>query len=98
MRLGKLGPAMIAATSLLALAPAAASAHKHPSPLGRCTINIRVAPRQITAGEPVEVKGRLKCGRRAIAGGQAVTLYAVRRRNRRLRAGPEHDDGRERLL
>ena len=75
MRLGKLGPALIAATSLLALAPAAASAHKHPSPRGRCAINIRVAERQITAGEQVEVKGRLKCFPRASAGGQAVTLY-----------------------
>ena len=62
MRLEKLGPALVAATSLLALAPAAASAHKHPSPLGRCSINIRrFAPRQITAGEQVEVKGRLLC-------------------------------------
>lgn len=75
MRLGKLGPAVIAATSLLALAPAAASAHKHPSPLGRCSINIRVAERQITASEQVEVKGRLKCIPRASAGSQAVTLY-----------------------
>jgi hypothetical protein len=80
MRLRKLGPALLAATSLLALAPAAASAdhrsaNKHPSPLGRCAINIRVAPRLITAGEQVEVKGRLKCLPVATAGGQAVTLY-----------------------
>jgi phage protein U len=75
MRLEKFGPAVIAATSLLALAPAAASAHKHPSPLGRCAINIRVAPRLITAGEQVEVRGRLKCIPRALAGSQAVTLY-----------------------
>jgi hypothetical protein len=75
MRLRKLGPAVVAATTLLALAPAAASAHKHPSPFGRCAINIRVAPRQITAGEQVEVKGRLVCNRHALAGGQTVTLY-----------------------
>jgi hypothetical protein len=75
MRLEKLGPALVAATSLLALAPAAASAHKHPSPRGRCAINIRVAERQITAGEQVEVKGRLKCIPRALAGSQTVTLY-----------------------
>jgi hypothetical protein len=75
MRLRELGPAVVAAASLLALAPAAASARKHPSPLGRCAINIRVAERQITAGEQVEVKGRLKCIPRAIAGSQAVTLY-----------------------
>jgi hypothetical protein len=75
MRLEKLAPALIATTSLLALAPAGASAHKHPSPLGRCAINIRVAERQITAGEQVEVKGRLKCIPPALAGAQAVTLY-----------------------
>ncbi len=77
MRLGKLGPALIAATSLLALAPAAASAHKHPSPLGRCRINITsIAPRLITAGEATEISGRLACHRHANTGGQAVTLYA----------------------
>jgi len=60
MRLRKLVPALIAATSLLALAPAAASAHKHPSPLGRCRINIEsIAPRLITAGESTELSGRL---------------------------------------
>jgi hypothetical protein len=75
MRLEKLGPAVIAATSLLALAPATASAHKHLSPRGRCAINIRVAERQITASEQVEVKGRLKCLPPATAGSQAVTLY-----------------------
>ena len=77
MRLGKLGPATIAAISLLALAPAAASAHKHPSPLGRCRINIEsIAPRLITAGESTEISGRLVCRRHANTGGQAVTLYA----------------------
>jgi hypothetical protein len=74
MRLGKLAPAFIAASSLLALAPAA-SAHKHPSPLGRCRIDISVAPRQITAGESTEVSGRLAC-RRANPGAQPVVLYA----------------------
>jgi len=76
MRLGKLGPAVVAATSLLALAPAAASAHKHPSPLGRCRIDISVAPRLITAGESTEVSGRLTCRPHANAGGQPVTLFA----------------------
>jgi hypothetical protein len=77
MRLGKLAPALVAATSLLALAPAAASAHKHPSPLGRCRISIKsIAPRQITAGESTEISGRLACRRHANAGGQLVKLYA----------------------
>src|SRR5271154_4362438 len=76
MRLEKLGPATIAATSLLALAPAAAQAHKHPSPLGRCRIDISVAPRLITAGEATEVSGRLACRRHASPAAQPVTLYA----------------------
>jgi hypothetical protein len=77
MRLGKLGPAVVAATSLLALAPAAASAHKHPSPRGRCRINIEsIAERQITAGEAVTIKGHLTCNHHVNAGGQAVELYA----------------------
>jgi hypothetical protein len=76
MRLEKLGPAVIAAISLLALAPAGASAHKHPSPLGRCRIDIVVAPRQITAGESTEVSGRLACHRHANPGTQPVVLYA----------------------
>ena len=76
MRLHKLVPALIAATTLLALAPAAASAHKHPSPLGRCSISIRVAPRRIQAPEQVEAKGQLKCRpNRVNAAGQTVTLY-----------------------
>jgi hypothetical protein len=76
MRLRKLAPALVVASSLLALAPAAASAHKHPSPLGRCRINISVAPRLITAGEATEVSGRLACGPHANAGSQPVTLFA----------------------
>lgn len=77
MRLRKLAPALVAASSLLALAPAAASAHKHPSPLGRCRINIKsIAPRQITAGESTEISGRLACRPHANASGQPVKLYA----------------------
>jgi hypothetical protein len=76
MRFRKLVPAFIAATSLLALAPAGASAHKHPSPLGRCSINIKVAPRLISAGESTQVSGQLACRRRANPGGQTVQLYA----------------------
>jgi hypothetical protein len=76
MRLRKLAPAGLAAASLLALAPAAALAHKHPSPIGRCRINIEsISPHQITAGEATEISGRLTCGR-ASAAGQTVQLYA----------------------
>jgi hypothetical protein len=76
MRLRKLAPASLAAASLLALAPATALAHKHPSPLGRCRINIEsLSPNPITAGEATEISGRLTCGRATIAG-QTVQLYA----------------------
>lgn len=77
MRLRKLAPTVAAATVLLALAvPAAASAHKHPSPSGRCRIDLNVAPRQITAGDPVIAFGRLMCTRRVNAAGQTVKLLA----------------------
>ena len=76
MRLRRLAPAAITATVLLALvAPAAASAHKHPSPGGRCRINLKVAPRQITAGDSVVAFGRLVCTRRVNAAGQTVKLF-----------------------
>ena len=77
MRLRKVGPALVAATSLLlAVAPAIASAHKHPSPLGRCRVNIKLMPALVSAGESTEVSGQLSCGRRVNPVGQAVQLYA----------------------
>jgi len=75
MRPGKLVAAAVAVTSLLALAPAGASALKHPSPNGRCRIDINVAPREITAGDPVVIFGRLLCVRRANDANQTVRLY-----------------------
>jgi hypothetical protein len=75
MHLRKLAQAATAATVLLALAvPAAASAHKHPNPSGRCRIDLNVAPRQITAGDPVLAYGRLVCDRRVKEVGQTVNL------------------------
>ena len=76
MRLRKLGPALLAATSLLAVTPAAASAHKHPSPLGRCRVDIQLMPALISAGESTSVSGQLKCGHGEGHVGQAVELYA----------------------
>ncbi len=75
MRSVRLVPAIVAAASLLALAPAGASAHKHSNPSGRCSVNLNVAPRQITAGDPVVAFGRLDCTRRANAAGQTVQLF-----------------------
>ncbi|MFI5009749.1 MAG: hypothetical protein ACHQDY_05680 [Solirubrobacterales bacterium] len=75
MRSYKPVAAGLAAIALLMGAPAGASARKHPSPSGRCRVSIEVAPRQITAGDPVVIFGRLVCRRGAQAGGQTVKLY-----------------------
>ncbi len=77
MRSVKLIPSLAAAVTLLAptLAGAAATG-KHPSPNGGCAVNIKVAPRQITAGDPLVIFGRLRCHGRPSTGaaGQTVTL------------------------
>ena len=75
MRSSRLAPAIAAAASLLALAPAGATAHKHSNPSGRCSVNLNVAPRQITAGDSVVAFGRLHCTHRTNAAGQAVQLF-----------------------
>ncbi|HWY90383.1 MAG TPA: hypothetical protein VNY31_06895 [Solirubrobacteraceae bacterium] len=75
MRSSKLTPAIVAAAVLLALAPAGASARKHPSPNGRCSVRLNVVPRQITAGDSVVAFGRLVCAHRANATGQVVRLF-----------------------
>lgn len=76
MYLRKSAPATIVATVLLALmVPAAASAHRHPSPSGHCHISLNVAPREITAGDPVVAFGRLLCTRPIDAAGETVQLY-----------------------
>jgi hypothetical protein len=77
MRPGKLFTALLAVTPLLALAPASTSALKHPNPHGRCRIDINVAPREITADDPVVIFGRLLCRR---AANQTVQLYHRLRR------------------
>lgn len=75
MRNRYLAVAVVAAASLLALAPAGASAHKHSNPSGRCGVNLNVAPRQITAGDSIVAFGRLHCTRPANAAGQTVQLF-----------------------
>ena len=81
MRSIKLLPALaatagvLAATAgVLALAAAGASAAKHPSPNGRCNVNINLAPRQITAGDSLVVFGELRCHGGAGNSGVAVKL------------------------
>ncbi|HTB50450.1 MAG TPA: hypothetical protein VK701_05685, partial [Solirubrobacteraceae bacterium] len=60
MRSRTLIPAVTAVISLLALVPSSAFARKHPSPSGRCIVSMQVAPRQIVAGDPVVIFGRLR--------------------------------------
>jgi hypothetical protein len=75
MRFGRVALACAVATSSLALLATGASAFRHPSPNGRCRISIDVVPRQITAGEPVTIFGRLICRGRARAANQVVRLF-----------------------
>jgi hypothetical protein len=67
--------AVASAVSSLALFATEASAFRHRSPGGRCRVGMVVAPRRITAGEPVTIFGRLVCRRRANAAGQVVQLF-----------------------
>jgi hypothetical protein len=76
MRSRMLTPAATVVIALLAFAPASAFAFKHPNPNGRCVISMQLAPIHIAAGDPAIVFGRLRCARRANAGGQEVKLYA----------------------
>jgi hypothetical protein len=75
MRLRKLASVLVAGASLIALAPASASAFKHPNPSGRCRININVAPRRIAAGDPIVIFGRLLCQRSANESNKVVKLF-----------------------
>jgi hypothetical protein len=75
MRKRMLISAVMAASSLLGLVPASALAHKHPSRGGRCGVSINVVPRQIVAGEPVVIFGRLRCANQANAAGREVRLF-----------------------
>ena len=72
----------LAAMLLTPIAAASASsgraggrqATRHPSPNGRCSVNINVAPRQISSGDSVVVFGQLRCRPARLAAGQTVTL------------------------
>src|ERR1017187_4369377 len=74
MRLCNLVVAIVAATSLPALAPAGALAQKHPSPNGRCDVNLNVVPRLIESGETVSAFGHLTCVSHDGATGRTVRL------------------------
>ncbi len=64
-----------AAALSLGLLATGAAAFRHPSPNDRCRVRMYVAPRRISAGEPVTVFGRLVCHRQASAADQVVRLF-----------------------
>jgi hypothetical protein len=85
MRPIRLGRALAAAATLLAVAPAGASAvgghpkpngHKHAGAISRCGVSLFAEDHLITTGESVQVFGALSCpGHTNAAAGQTVTLY-----------------------
>ncbi len=74
-RRGLVALACAVAVSSLGVFAAGVSAFSHRSPGGRCGVSMRVAPRRITAGEPVVIFGRLVCGGRASVADQVVRLF-----------------------
>ena len=86
MRFFKLIPALAAASALLVLAPAGASAkplgHKHSSPGGTCRINLFAEPHTITSGESAEIFGQLLCsGGGRLRGGPASAVQPTSKAN-----------------
>ncbi len=82
MRSIKLTTVLVAASALLALAPAAASAshgHADKKPSRRsaegCRVTLQVAPRLLYSGGKVTASGRLSCPGTGAVEGQTVTLY-----------------------
>jgi hypothetical protein len=77
MRSSRLITALAAASALLVLAPAGATArpaHANANPNGRCHVSLIAEPRTITAGEPVELFGQLLCTS-GTTEGQTVTVF-----------------------
>jgi hypothetical protein len=75
MRFLRLTPAVVALTGALAIAPPGASAFKHPSPSGRCSVSINLAPKVIVANDPITIWGRLSCRRPAGAADKMIELF-----------------------
>jgi hypothetical protein len=79
MRSLRMVPVIAAAMALLMLAPSAdARGARHiffPGFPSRCRISIDVAPRQITAGDPATIFGRLACRHHRGEAGASVKLY-----------------------
>jgi hypothetical protein len=68
---------IVTAMSICALVPASALAfvHRRPHLSRHCAIGLSVAPREIVAGEPAIVFGRLRCVDSSRAAGQEVKLF-----------------------
>ncbi|HYM56152.1 MAG TPA: hypothetical protein VES97_12385, partial [Solirubrobacteraceae bacterium] len=83
MRPIRLGPALAAAATLLALAPAGASAargHRNAQPRNHagligCRISAFAEPHVVTSGESVQVFGALNCIGGASTASQTITVY-----------------------
>lgn len=76
MRFLKMAPAIAVAMALLTLVPGAdARPARRTFFPDRCRINIEVAPRQITAGDPVTIFGKLTCRRHRGEAGAVVKLF-----------------------
>lgn len=75
MRFRGITPALAALMGALAIAPSSASAFRHPSPLGRCRLSIKLAPKVITAGDWITIWGQLSCRAPASAANQTVKLF-----------------------
>jgi hypothetical protein len=75
MRLGRAVCACAVAASSLALLAPGASAFRHRSLDGRCAVNIDVVPKEMTAGEPVTIFGRLLCRGPKRAADKVVKLF-----------------------
>jgi hypothetical protein len=76
MRFLRMVPTIAVAMALLMLAPTADANHARRIFFpGRCRVNINVAPRQITAGDPVTIFGRLACRRHHGEAGRVVKLF-----------------------
>ncbi len=74
--------AITAATAMLALAPAGASAarqrvrpDRHANAIGHCLLSASVGQSQLSEGESVEIFGQLACTGNTSAASQTVTIY-----------------------
>ena len=75
MRTHRIFIATLVAGAAVVATGGVAAANQYVGPHGGCSININVAPRQITVGDPVVIFGRLHCKQQANEARQTVILY-----------------------